>query len=89
MDVAGSDAAVGMAPQEHPHKTYDALISYAHGADREFAPALHQGLQRLAKPWNRRRATEVFRRFRTGTRCTARSAATRPGTGSCEPPAFG
>jgi WD40 repeat protein len=40
---------------------YDAFISYSHAADGELAPALQDGLQRLAKPWNRRRALEVFR----------------------------
>jgi WD domain, G-beta repeat/TIR domain len=44
-----------------PPKRYAAFISYSHSADGEFAPALQEGLQRLAKPWNRRRALEVFR----------------------------
>jgi hypothetical protein len=35
-----------------------------------------------------RRCTIGTRRFRTGAGCAARSAAARPGTGSCEPPAF-
>jgi hypothetical protein len=42
-------------------KRYTAFISYSHGADGTFAPILQDGLQRLAKPWNRRRALEVFR----------------------------
>jgi hypothetical protein len=33
----------------------------AHDADDVFAPVLQRGLQHLAKPWNRRRAMEVFR----------------------------
>jgi hypothetical protein len=41
--------------------TYDAFISYSHAADGQLAPALQRGLQRLAKPWNRRRALNVFR----------------------------
>ena len=41
--------------------SYDAFISYSHAADGELAPALQQGLQRLAKPWNARRALRVFR----------------------------
>ncbi|HLK00680.1 MAG TPA: TIR domain-containing protein, partial [Streptosporangiaceae bacterium] len=45
---------------ERDLKSYDAFISYAHGADGEFAPALQRALQHLAKPWNRRRAMEVF-----------------------------
>jgi TIR domain len=44
-----------------PAKRYDAFVSYSHSADGELAPALQAGLQRLGKPWNRRRALEVFR----------------------------
>lgn len=40
---------------------YDAFISYSHAADGLLAPALHDGLQRFAKKWNRRRALRVFR----------------------------
>jgi WD40 repeat protein len=40
---------------------YDAFISYSHFADRQLAPAIQAGLQRLAKPWNRRRALWIFR----------------------------
>lgn len=40
---------------------YDGFISYSHAADGRFAPALQRGLQRLAKPWNARRALRVFR----------------------------
>lgn len=40
---------------------YQAFISYSHAADDALAPALQQGLQTLARPWNRRRALEVFR----------------------------
>jgi hypothetical protein len=50
MDVAGSGS----------RKRYDAFISYAHHADEAFAPALQRGLQHLAKPWNSRRAMDVF-----------------------------
>ena len=39
---------------------YDAFISYSHGADLELAPALRVGLQRLARPWNPRRALSIF-----------------------------
>src|SRR5438034_3884970 len=60
MDVAGSDAAVEAARRDDSRKSYDAFISYAH-ADAVFAPVLQRGLQQLAKPWNRRRAMEVFR----------------------------
>ena len=44
-----------------PPKRYAAFISYSHSADGAFAPALQDGLQRLAKPWNQRRILEVFR----------------------------
>lgn len=40
---------------------YDGFISYSHAADDRLAPALQWGLQRLAKPWNHRRALRVFR----------------------------
>jgi MTH538 TIR-like domain (DUF1863) len=40
---------------------YDAFISYSHVADVHVAMALQRGLQRLAKPWYRRRALRVFR----------------------------
>lgn len=39
---------------------YDAFISYSHDADVELAPVVRDGLQRLAKPWNRRRALSIF-----------------------------
>ncbi len=39
---------------------YDAFISYSHQADLELAPVVRDGLQRLAKPWNKRRALSVF-----------------------------
>ena len=61
MDVARSDGAAGTASREDSRKSYDAFISYAHDADGAFAPVVQRGLQHLAKPWNRRRAMEVFR----------------------------
>src|SRR5262245_16305673 len=60
MDVAESDAASGMALPGGSLKSYDSFISYA-SADGAFAPVLQRGLQRLARPWNRRSAMEVFR----------------------------
>ncbi len=39
---------------------YDAFISYGHAADLDLAPAVRDGLQKLAKPWNRRRALSIF-----------------------------
>ncbi len=38
-----------------------AFLSYSRAADGRLAPALQQGLQRFAKPWNRQRALRVFR----------------------------
>jgi WD40 repeat protein len=40
--------------------TYDVFISYAQSADSEVAEGLCQALARYAKPWWRRRATNVF-----------------------------
>src|SRR6202142_4367505 len=40
---------------------HDGFISYSHAADGRLAPALQMGLQRLAKPWNSRRALRIFR----------------------------
>ena len=41
--------------------TYDAFISYSHSADGALGPTVQEVLQRLAKPWYRRRALHVFR----------------------------
>ena len=38
---------------------YRAFISYSHEADGEFADALHNAMERLAKPWTKRRARRV------------------------------
>ncbi|MCU1452762.1 MAG: repeat- protein-like protein [Acidimicrobiales bacterium] len=40
---------------------YDAFISYSHAADDELGPVVQDLLRRLAKPWYRRRALNVFR----------------------------
>jgi WD40 repeat protein len=40
---------------------YKAFVSYSHAVDSSLAPALHSGLHRLAKPWHRLRAVNVFR----------------------------
>lgn len=42
-------------------KRYDGFISYSHAADGRLAPALQKALQKLAKPWYRRRSLEIFR----------------------------
>jgi WD40 repeat protein len=39
---------------------YNAFISYSHAGDREFAPTLHSTIEKLGKPWYRRRATRAF-----------------------------
>jgi tetratricopeptide (TPR) repeat protein len=41
--------------------TYDAFISYSHASDRALAGSLQATLQRLGKPWYRRRALRLFR----------------------------
>ena len=39
---------------------WDAFISYSHSADADLAPALRDGLHKLAKPWHHKRAMRVF-----------------------------
>src|SRR6476469_5313769 len=41
--------------------SFNGFISYSHAADGRLAPAIQQGLQRLAKPWHQRRALTIFR----------------------------
>src|SRR5262247_2303261 len=41
--------------------TYDAFVSYSHAKDKPVAAALQLVMQRLGKPWYRRRALRVFR----------------------------
>ena len=40
---------------------YDAFVSYSHAKDKPIAAALRSVVQRLGKPWYRRRALRVFR----------------------------
>lgn len=40
--------------------TYDGFISYCTAADREFAPKIQDGLEKLAKPWGARTALDIF-----------------------------
>src|ERR1700716_879385 len=40
---------------------YDAFISYSHAQDKPIAAALQAVVQKLGKPWYRRRALRVFR----------------------------
>jgi len=57
-----AEVRVGGVVAERGHEVaYDAFISYSHAADGRLAPAVQSGLQRLAKPWNSRRALRVFR----------------------------
>jgi WD40 repeat protein len=44
-----------------PANGFDVFISYSHAADRDIAPRLQSGLEKLAKPWFLRRALRVFR----------------------------
>ena len=40
---------------------YDAFVSYSHAKDKPIAAALQSVMQKLGKPWYRRRALRVFR----------------------------
>jgi hypothetical protein len=40
---------------------YDAFISYSHAKDKPIAASLQSVIQKLGKPWYRRRALRVFR----------------------------
>jgi tetratricopeptide (TPR) repeat protein len=40
---------------------YDAFVSYSHAKDKPIAAALQSVIQRLGKPWYRRRALRIFR----------------------------
>src|SRR5215471_5582587 len=40
---------------------YDAFISYSHAQDKPIAAALQSVIQKLGKPWYRRRALRLFR----------------------------
>jgi hypothetical protein len=41
--------------------TYDAFISYSHEADQRLAAALELALERLSRPWHKRRGLSIFR----------------------------
>src|SRR5262245_4897651 len=47
--------------REMPMALYDAFVSYSHAKDKPIAAALQSAVQRLGKPWYRRRALRVFR----------------------------
>jgi len=40
---------------------YDAFVSYSHAQDKTLAAALQSAVQRIGKPWYRRRALRLFR----------------------------
>lgn len=40
---------------------YDAFISYSHAKDKPIAAALQSAIQKLGKPWYRRRGLRIFR----------------------------
>ena len=46
---------------ENSMAAYDAFVSYSHAKDKPVAAALQSVMQRLGKPWYRRRALRVFR----------------------------
>jgi hypothetical protein len=41
--------------------TNDAFVSYSHAKDKPIAAALQSAIQKLGKPWYRRRALRIFR----------------------------
>ena len=47
--------------ERHQMSIYDAFISYSHAKDKPIASALQSAIQKLGKPWYRRRALRVFR----------------------------
>jgi len=47
--------------KQSPTDSYDAFISYSQTTDAVLAAAVQEGLQRLARPWHKSRALEVFR----------------------------
>ena len=48
-------------PPSADRSHYDAFLSYSHGKDKRIAAALQSVIQRLGKPWHRRRALRIFR----------------------------
>lgn len=56
-----SDIDMEASGRNDPMATYDAFISYSHAIDKPIAAALQSVIQRLGKPWYRRRALRVFR----------------------------
>ena len=52
---------VGLGSPPSDGAGYHAFLSYSRAADGTLAPALQNGIQRLAKPWYRTRALGIFR----------------------------
>ncbi len=55
------DQSIVFPEGERPLPLYDAFISYSHAKDKPIAAALQSVIQKLGKPWYRRRALRVFR----------------------------
>src|SRR5215472_15344241 len=60
VDTPREDLA-GRAIGQEASVAYDAFISYSHAKDKPIAAALQSVVQKLGKPWYRRRALRVFR----------------------------
>lgn len=60
---AGDEAPRPAGPSREAAATplYDAFISYSHAKDKALASALQSAMQKLGKPWYRRRALRLFR----------------------------
>ena len=58
-EASASDPARGARGAAAP--AYDAFISYSHAKDKPVATALQSVVQKLGKPWYRRRALRLFR----------------------------
>src|SRR6516164_471269 len=54
-------AGPAIAGESRAPVTYDAFISYSHAKDKPIATALQSVVQKLGKPWYRRRVLRVFR----------------------------
>jgi MTH538 TIR-like domain (DUF1863) len=54
-------AGTAIRPDSRAAVLYDAFISYSHAKDKPIATALQSVVQKLGKPWYRRRALRLFR----------------------------
>lgn len=59
--LASTDQPSSSRRENEPLPLYDAFISYSHAKDKPIAAALQSVIQKLGKPWYRRRALRVFR----------------------------